>query len=240
MSGQPTSAPNARSSWGSAASVHGAVGMPCGASTARASALSRPRRAAGAPGATTKPSRASCSRRGALVVQGHRIAPLGQRQQVLVAVGGAHHLPGSGAHRGLVGVRAQHPQVDAQGDGRLLRHARELAAADHADGPGDPVPGGHAPTRSRPPSRWRWYWLTGAPRRTSDGQNLAAAAPDAPCRCGAGVVPRRPVTRAGGRCRCGGARPATRCSRGRRRRACGPRRWWRRCRSRSARGHQRW
>jgi len=73
----------------------------------------------------------------------------------------------------LVGIGAQHPHVDAEADGSLVGHARQLAAADDADGSGHSAIG-HAATswqaavptiaRSVWPGSWRWNWLTVAPR----------------------------------------------------------------------------
>ena len=72
-------------------------------------------------------------RRHVLVVEGHDVAAAGELAQVVEVVVPAEAHVAHGLRRALLDRGGQHPQADAEGDRRLLHHAGELTAADHAD-----------------------------------------------------------------------------------------------------------
>jgi hypothetical protein len=76
--------------------------------------------------------RAQVLLRHALVVEGHGVAPHGERAQRL-QVRPARHDVRRDQRRGLVRLDGEHPQRLPQPDRGLVRHPGELSAADHPD-----------------------------------------------------------------------------------------------------------
>lgn len=79
-----------------------------------------------------------------LVIEGDRVAPLGEVTQVRQGPVVAQAHVGDHAGGALVRGVGQDPKLDAEGDGRLLGHPGQLARSDHADDGSDGTGQGRA------------------------------------------------------------------------------------------------